>query len=104
MRYELRVLLLLAVFFGLIVWFMPTAEARAVAIATSQGISITVTDEPCRLKQVSNLPYRVTWKDGNKTFEGCFTVRPDVNVVVAYFDDGSVALIPAHAFSMVSES
>jgi hypothetical protein len=78
-------------------------EAKPVAIASRDGITITLYDEPCALKTVSNLPQRATWTEGGKRFEGCFTVRPDAGAVVAYFDDGSVVMFPIRAFGAARE-
>jgi hypothetical protein len=73
------------------------SSAASVAIATIDSISITLTDEPCKLKAVSNLPYRAHWREQGRVYEGCFQVNPQ-GFVVAYFDDRSVALIPVQHF------
>lgn len=77
--------------------------ARPVAKVQQDGITITLTDEPCKLPVVSNLPYRLTWEEGGKKFEGCFTVQQ--GIVVAYFSgDKTVVILPGHAFAPVTES
>jgi hypothetical protein len=63
----------------------------------AQGAVITLTDDPCELDAVKNLPYKATWVEDGKTFQGCFAPRPEVQLVVAYFDDRTVALIPFQA-------
>jgi hypothetical protein len=68
---------------------------------TSEGITITLTDEPCALDAVSNLKYRATWVEKEKTFEGCWAPHREMGVVIAYFDDKTVALIPVQAFQKV---
>jgi hypothetical protein len=78
-------------------------DAKPIAITSNEGVTITLYDEPCALAAVSNLPQRATWVEGNKRFEGCFGARPDVGGVLAYFDDGSVALIPMRAFGVPRE-
>jgi hypothetical protein len=68
--------------------------------ATADGATIVLFDEPCKLKEVTNLKYRATWKEKGKTFEGCYAVHP-FGVVVAYFNDGAVALMPIDSFQKV---
>ena len=84
--------------------FVSAAFAKPVGILINEGITIALFDEPCALSQVSNLPYRATWTENGKTFAGCFSLRPDVGAVVAYFTDGSVALIPMQAFKPAKEA
>lgn len=74
------------------------AFAEPVGMVSNGGVTVTIYDEPCALKAVSNMPYRATWTEPGKRFEGCFMLRPDAGAVVAYFDDGSVTLIPMGAF------
>lgn len=75
--------------------------AKPVAQASQGGITITLHDDPCKSEAVSNLPYRITWTEKGKTFEGCFTVNQ--GIVVAYFtDDKTVAIMPGQVFSPVS--
>ena len=71
--------------------------AQPLYSADAQGIHIVLTDEPCQLKTIANLPYRAIWTQEGKTFEGCFGARQDYEAVVAYFSDFSVALIPFNA-------
>jgi len=62
-----------------------------------KGVTITFYDDPCQLKdKVSNLPYKATWQEGGKTFQGCAAPRADLELVVVYFDDLTVALVPFH--------
>lgn len=72
------------------------ALAAPVAEAVAEGVSITLTNEPCRLKVVSNLPARATWTEKGKTFEGCFGLSH--GVVAFYFDDRTVVMLPREAF------
>jgi hypothetical protein len=63
---------------------------------------ITLTDEPCALKgQISNLPMRAIWVEKDKTYEGCWGARQNIGMVLAYFDDHTVALIPMQVFVRV---
>jgi hypothetical protein len=82
---------------AIVVSFIPApASAKAIAFATQGKVNITFFDEPCTLlPRTTNLPNRVTWREGTTAYEGCYGVRPDIGAIVAYFADGTVALIPA---------
>jgi hypothetical protein len=69
--------------------------------AATEGAIITLTDEPCTLEAVTNLKYRATWVEKEKTFEGCWAPHRELGVVIAYFDDKTVAIIPVQAFVKV---
>lgn len=71
--------------------------------AEGEGAVITLYDEPCLIKdQIANLPYRATWEEKGKTYQGCFAPRPDAQLIVAYFEDHTVALIPFQALQKVT--
>ena len=91
----LAVLLLIAT-----VWPI-RAFAAPMAVTTQGEAKITVFDEPCKLKSVSNLKMRAIWVEKGKTFEGCWGIHGS-GFVVSYFDDGSIALIPAQDFAAVT--
>jgi hypothetical protein len=55
--------------------------------AATENAIITLTDEPCALEAISNLKYRATWVEKEKTFEGCWAPHRELGVVIAYFDD-----------------
>lgn len=84
----------------LLVLLVSVSYARGVAILKDENITVVLTDEPCRLDV--KLPYRLTWAEKGKTFEGCFSVHGPV--VVAYFDDRSVALFPGQLFRPLTDS
>lgn len=73
------------------------ASAAPIAIASGESITITLTDEQCKLEAVSNLPFRAHWRDRGRVYEGCFQINPQ-GFVVAYFDDRSIVLIPVQHF------
>jgi hypothetical protein len=76
--------------------------AQPMFVTESDGVRIVLFDEPCQVKEVSNLPYRATWTEKGKVYEGCFAANPAFGVVVAYFkDDKSVATIPIDVFKKV---
>lgn len=72
--------------------------AAAIFGLENNGVTVTLYTEDCQLKTVSNLPYRATWVEGGKTFEGCWGARPEAGVVLGFFDDGSIAMMPIQAF------
>lgn len=73
------------------------AFAKPIAAADVGGVIVTLTDEPCAVKEVSNLPHRATWAQGSKVFEGCWGVKH--GAVVSYWrEDRTVAVLPAQAF------
>jgi hypothetical protein len=74
------------------------AHAAPLATATDGTVTLTLTDEPCKLG-ISNMQYRATWVEPGKTYEGCFTLMGDV--VAFYFDDKSVAIAPLREFKPV---
>ena len=78
------------------------AFAEPIAVMTLQGVTVTLTNQPCAIKYVTNLPLRATWKDGSKTFDGCYAVFPESEAVGFWFDDGSVAVVPVMMFKMVT--
>lgn len=66
--------------------------AAPVGVAPVEGGSAVIFhDDACKLKV--QLPYRVVWQERGKATEGCYGVHP-FGIIVAYFEDGSIALIP----------
>lgn len=49
------------------------------------------------MSAVTNLPYRATWDEGGRRHEGCYTVKD--GLVLAYFDDRTVAILPLSVFT-----
>lgn len=74
------------------------AYASPVAVLDEKGVKVTLYDEPCKFTHVVSLPYRATWEQDGKKFEGCFNVHQQAGAVVAYFDDKSIALMPTSLF------
>lgn len=96
---ELRIVFWLFVLGLLIAVLLPAAHAAPVAQANGpNGEVITITDEPCKLTDIVDMPHRATWAEKGKTFEGCAAPHP-AGVVVLYFkDDRSIALVPIRMF------
>jgi hypothetical protein len=76
-------------------------HAKDIAQATDRGVVVTLTDEPCTLNAVSNLPYRATWAQDGKTSEACFALMGPF--VVLYFQvDSTVGLAQTSDFKMLT--
>lgn len=78
-------------------------KANALPIAqtvTQDGQKIVLTDEECRLDAVKNLKHRATWTENGKVYEGCYGVHP-AGVVLGYFADKTVVMIPVQTFTQV---
>jgi hypothetical protein len=76
------------------------ANADPLYVAEVNGIKITLYSEPCELKEVTNLKLKATWVEKGKVSQGCWAAT-QFGVVVAYFDDKTVATIPVQAFEKV---
>lgn len=101
---EAIVVLLLALAINAMLFVAWTAPAHAapVAVLTADDGHVVLTDEPCTMPdQVANLPYRATWSQGGKTQEGCYSVFGG-SVIVGYFADHTVAVMPASMFVRAS--
>ena len=77
------------------------AAAGPVFQAEVEGVKIVLTDEDCKLPAVSNLKRRATWTEKGKTFEGCFGGHPAFPIVMAYFSDKTVVVLPIEMFTRV---
>lgn len=70
--------------------------------AEGEGVKVTVySDEKCKLTQVTNLPLRATWTERGLTHEGCAGIDPRAGLVVCYWADKTVVVIPSHNFVRV---
>jgi hypothetical protein len=94
----------LPVWFVFLVALLFSCQASAEPLyqtKTPDGTVITLYSESCALSEVSNLSKRATWQEANKQYEGCWGVSP-FGLVMFYFDDKSVAVVPAEAFRKVT--
>jgi len=96
MRQMLMGLLILPALF-----LAPPADAAVIAVAQRDGVIVSLTDEPCRLEVVKNLPGRALWVEAGKVHEGCFAV-PGGGILVAYFEDRTVVLFHLGSFAPAS--
>lgn len=78
-----------------------THEAKY-RLSVPGGVVITIYDSPCRMENPpSNAPYRATWEERGKVFEGCVAAqqtRPTMFDFAAQFSDRALSCMPAEAF------
>jgi hypothetical protein len=60
----------------------------------ADGAKVVLHDDKCAVSAVANLPYKATWDEKGKVFQGCWGARPEAGIVMFYFDDKSVGIIP----------
>lgn len=93
----------LPVYFVIAVLFLfgcPSVNAEPLFQAQApDGVVITLHSEKCALKEVTNLPARITWEEKGKVTEGCFGAK--AGVVIFYFADKTVGVIPVQVFEKV---
>jgi len=92
----IRVLVLL---FGLLLLVHFTnAYAEPIYEASVQGIRIVVYKEKCKLEAITNLPWRAVWFQNGQETEGCIGAKDDLGVVVGYFADKTIVVLPTDLF------
>ena len=74
------------------------AYAEPILKAEANGVVITIYNEPCTHSEVANLPYRATWSQDGKVFDGCVGAFKSFGVAAFYFDDKTVAVVPLELF------
>lgn len=79
--------------------------ADTVAVVKARDITVSVTDEPCKLTSlVTNLPMRATWREGkNELIEGCYSIFAEGQMVGLMFEDKTMAVIPVKDFQSVGK-
>lgn len=87
----------------LLLAFLGSAHAEPMFRAEGDNTVITLHSEACALEAVANLPRRATWLEGGKTIEGCWQNHP-FGLVILYFADKTVVLVPTQAFTQVTGS
>ena len=75
------------------------ADPRFQVVA--DGAKVVLHDDKCAVAEVTNLPYKATWEEKGKVFQGCWGARPDAGVVMFYFDDKTVGIIPMQELTAV---
>lgn len=77
------------------------AHAEAIASAESNGVKITLFKDDCTLKEISNLRFHAEWAEHGKVTQGCWSLHP-VGLVLMYFADKTMMILPAQEFEVVS--
>lgn len=84
----------------LMIAWVTIAQAKPVYIGQDGPVTITIHDDKCALSAVS-LPYRATWKEGEKFYEGCVGSHP-AGVLIFYWDDKSIVIVAQSIFRPVT--
>jgi hypothetical protein len=77
------------------------SRAEPVFQAGDGKTTVVLYNDPCAEPAVTNLPHRATWTEGPKVIEGCWVLAANIGLVVTYFADKTVVLIPAEGFRKV---
>ena len=102
-RWNLGMLVLVVVLMlGSIMLYSGTAKAEPLYRASSEGVTITLYSEPCKLKAVENLKSRATWEENGKVTEGCYGGHPQFPLVLFYFADKAVTIVPVEVFKRMT--
>ena len=91
----------LVAFFLSIALYATSVQADVIAVANIEGVKISLLNDKCDLKEVSNLPYKATWVEDGRTYKGCWAANQ--GFVVGFFvDDKSVAVMPMRIFQKMT--
>lgn len=75
------------------------AHAGVVAISTDPAATIALYDDPCALTHViRGLPLKATWQEKGVTHQGCYSLGYENTLVVMYFSDLTIVLVPVQMF------
>lgn len=84
----------------LLLWVMPSNSAPIMQAADGE-VTVTLHDDKCALREVTNLPAKAVWREKGKEIEGCWGLHP-IGVVLFYFTDKTVAVAPRQSFQRVT--
>ena len=90
----------LAIVFFIVLGLFLEAHAKPTHITQEGAVTIVIHDDRCDLPAVS-MPYRATWKEGEKHYEGCVIQHP-TGLLILYFTDGSIVLLAPQVFRPVT--
>jgi hypothetical protein len=80
----------------------PNLGAEPRFSAEVEGVKITLHDDKCALPAVANLGRKATWDEKGKTFEGCWGGHPQFPVLMFYFADRTVVIVPVEMFKKLT--
>ena len=92
----------LAFVFFIVFGLFLEAHAAVIGQAKIKDVVISITNEPCNMTDVVAMPYRATWLENGKTFEGCAAGHPSGLIILYFRQDKSIALVPAQLFEPLS--
>lgn len=96
---------IVALLLGLFLFvFADSAGAEPKYEVTKNGIRVVVYDEDCRLDAIKNLKWKAVWFENGKEIEGCAGAKDEYEVVIIYFADKTIAVIPMFAFRRLSST
>lgn len=74
------------------------ANAEVLYVGTDNGITVLLTDEPCELSSINNLPNKAVWVEGGKSIEGCYGAVANGALVLMYLIDKRVTAAHSSLF------
>lgn len=87
---------------GLIAFANKASAEPRYAAAGDNGAVITLYDDPCELKeQITNLPYKATWSEAGKQFDGCWAPVQQLGIVQMWFTDKTAFPVPVRVLKPV---
>ena len=89
--------------FCVLLSFATGAWAAPVYRTQVENITITLYDDKKACPHAVNLPRKAVWRENNKDIEGCWALN-QIGVIMFWFEDKTVASVPAQQFTRVSES
>lgn len=78
------------------------AAAQPILQAQADGVKVVVYEEACKLTEVANLPKRATWHEKGKVYEGCIGAHSHFPVLLGYFVDKTVVILPVEMFTRIT--
>ena len=89
-------------FLAILFCFPSMVVARPMAIAQAEGVTITLHSDECALPGITNLKMKATWFEKGKTFQGCWGAHPQYGLVMFFFEDKTVVVLPGDAFAPIT--
>jgi hypothetical protein len=87
---------------GLLAFAKKASADPRFAADGDNGAVITLFDDPCELKeQITNLPYKATWTESGKQFDGCWAPVQQLGVVQMWFTDKTAFPVPLRVLKPV---
>ena len=88
--------------FAFLALFASFAAAQPYAILTEGASIVTLNDDKCTLPFLSGDYHTATWKEGSKTFTGCWGIN-SLGIVIIWTDDKAMSAIPGKHFKRAED-